>query len=105
MVDPTRPDLRESSRSVPSGITTRVWSPHTPPPTDAPPTDAPPPSAPDTPADGEASARQTLRYLELLRTLEAIGETLDRLNSQIRGLLTQVACQLAEDSPNRPPPS
>jgi hypothetical protein len=39
----------------------------------------------------------------LLRTLDAIGETVDRLNGQLRSLLTQVGCQLAEDSLKGPP--
>jgi hypothetical protein len=63
----------------------------------------PPSSPPDHPADGASVAHQTLRYVELLRTLDAIGETVDRLNGQLRSLLTQVGCQLAEDRPMRPP--
>jgi hypothetical protein len=100
MVDPTRPDLRESSRTAAPGIASPAWSPHAARSTDSQP---PPSSAPDNPADGAAVARQTLRYVELLRTLDAIGETVDRLNGQLRSLLTQVGCQLAEDSLKGPP--
>jgi hypothetical protein len=100
MVDPTRPDLRESSRTGAPGIASPAWSPQRARSTDSQP---PPSSAPDHPVDGASVAHQTLRYVELLRTLDAIGETVDRLNSQLRSLLTQVGCQLAEDRPTRPP--
>jgi hypothetical protein len=100
MVDPTRPDLRESSRTVAPGIASQAWSPRAARSTDSQP---PPSSTPDHAADGAAAARQTLRYVELLRTLDAIGETVDRLNGQLRSLLTQVGCQLAEDPPKGPP--
>jgi hypothetical protein len=100
MVDPTRPDLREPSRPVASSLGAELWSRSPPRSPDAQP---PPRSVPDQQANGASSVRQTLRYVELLRTLDAIGETVDRLNSQIRSLLTQVGCQLAEDPPKRPP--
>jgi hypothetical protein len=38
-------------------------------------------------------------YADLLRALDAIGETVDRLNSQVRTLLTRVGCALAQDQP------
>jgi hypothetical protein len=50
---------------------------------------------------GDDSRRQALHYTELLRALDAIGETVDRLNSQVRTLLTRVACELAQDQPPR----
>ena len=100
MVDPTRPDLRESSRTGAPGITSRAWNPPDSGSTDAQP---PPSSAPDHPVDAASVAHQALRYVELLRTLDAIGETVDRLNGQLRSLLTQVGCQLAEDRPTRLP--
>ena len=100
MVDPTRPDLREPSRPVAPGLDARTWkldsarSPQAPPPAS---------STTDGPAGVDPSPPQTLRYVDLLHAIEAIGLTVDRLNSQLRSLLTQVGHAIAEDPPKRTP--
>jgi hypothetical protein len=53
---------------------------------------------------GNESRHHALHYTDLLRTLDAIGETVDLLNSQVRALLTRVGCELArETEPQRDP--
>jgi hypothetical protein len=100
MVDPTRPDLREPSRPVAPGLDAPTWKLNSARSAEAP---QPATSATDGPAGTEASPRQTLRYVDLLHSIEAIGVTVDRLNSQLRSLLTQVGHALAEDPPKRTP--
>jgi hypothetical protein len=52
---------------------------------------------------GDETSRQALRYTELLRALDAIGDTVDRLNAQVRALLTRVGCELAQQTREREP--
>jgi hypothetical protein len=100
MVDPTRPDLREPRRPVAPGLGARTWKLNS-----ARSAEAPPPasSTTDGPAGGDPPPPQTLRYVDLLHAIEAIGVTVDRLNSQLRSLLTQVGHAIAEDPPKRTP--
>jgi hypothetical protein len=82
MEGPTRPNLRETIHYV-GGFEDR--SRH--------------------PADDliDEPSHQALRYTDLLRTLDAIGDTVDRLNAQVRALLTRVGCELAQEARQREP--
>jgi hypothetical protein len=83
MEGPTRPDLRETIHYI-GGFEDRSRHPA------------------DDPI-GDEPSHQALRYTDLLRTLDAIGDTVDRLNAQVRALLTRVGCELAQEARQREP--
>jgi hypothetical protein len=83
MEGPARPDLREAGVYV-GGFEHRSRHPA------------------DDPVADEPSL-QALRYTDLLRALDAIGDTVDRLNAQVRALLTHVGCELAQETREREP--
>jgi hypothetical protein len=94
MEGPTRPDLRDAGRYV-RGFEDRSRR------VAGPTVSRPPPFSTKDGLIGVTSPRQPVRYTDLLRSLDAIGATIDHLNRQVRALLTHVGYALAQDAPER----